>query len=1180
MTDSSATLHWKFSQVFGERAPSEDLQEDDIITAIGFEKRGDYLALGDRGGRIIIFERDDKKNASNQQHARKDLEQTYFAPAQHPQFRYKTEFHSHEPEFDYLKSVEIEERINKLRWCITHRGSLFILSTNDKTIKLWKVKEHKVKQVKEMVPLPSVCSENALLAESSFMSEQENPHAANGYHLEWIKPLAQNLSQDIACKIAGMQDTVRTKCQKVYAHAHSFNINSISNNSDGETFISADDLRINLWNLDVNDQGFNIIDMKPSNMEDLTEVITSAEFHPLHCNLLAYSSSRGFIRLSDLRQAARCDDHGTRIFRHGDSHGLKSFFTEIITSISDIKFLNDGQHIISRDYMTMKLWDMRMDSSPVAIFKIHEHLRPKLAELYNNDRIFDKFECCFSGDGLHFATGSYGNLLRTFSPGTGTEETFRLEVSRNSDRKHLHQAAPKVRRSSLSNLTRGFYRHDNSSSNDFSCNLDSKLLHVAWHPTSNLVACAAESTASDKGLDIAFCIRDCPLFLSSSGIMIGTAEIDVVDLSSDDEVIPKEVKLESDVVGTSELQNETDKFRVANQYSEENRSSNVQSTGSSVLEQGMSPVDDTGLSSASPIGAAPICRQFWKAGQYDDGIGSTVAVQNAKNYLHVHPLFLHSNATSHKWAFGAIAELLDNAIDEAHNGKGATFVIVDKTLNPKDGSPALLIQDDGGGMDPETMRRCMSFGFSDKKSKSAIGQYGNGFKTSTMRLGADVIVFSRRMNNRILTQSIGLLSYSFLMQTLLDRIVVPMVNYEFNTSTRSLDFLHGKAHFMSNLSKLLQWSPYSSEAELLKQFDDIGSHGTKVIVYNLWLNDDGNLELDFDTDPEDILIAGDRKKIDAHPAWKTLNEQHISNRFHYSLRVYSSILYLKMPENFRIILRGQIVTPHNIVDDLKHFDFIYYKPHADGSVQGQVVTTIGFLKEAPHVNIHGFNVYHKNRLILPFWQVVSHLDSRGRGVVGVLQADFVQPTHNKQDFERTSLFQKLEVRLKEMTWEYWDTHCTLIGYKEKKKLQPKVTTLDSSLCKPVCIEKPVASNKISLPVVKTKEAQGKLEQLTPKSHSRSEQGLHAKRKVNELKDLQKAKKQIVTIPSKDVIDQESINLMQEYNKLHAKCLEFQKNEEELNLKVTQLRSEIQKAQDEYSRLLAELQSLDTVKVEK
>lgn len=40
--------------------------------------------------------------------------------------------------------------------------------------------------------------------------------------------------------------------------------------SDCETFISADDLRINLWNLEVSDQSFNIVDIKPVNMEDLT----------------------------------------------------------------------------------------------------------------------------------------------------------------------------------------------------------------------------------------------------------------------------------------------------------------------------------------------------------------------------------------------------------------------------------------------------------------------------------------------------------------------------------------------------------------------------------------------------------------------------------------------------------------------------------------------------------------------------------------------------------------------------------------------------------------------------------------------------------------------------------------------------------------------------------------------
>lgn len=39
--------------------------------------------------------------------------------------------------------------------------------------------------------------------------------------------------------------------------AHTYHINSISPNSDGETYISADDLRINLWNLDISDQSFS-----------------------------------------------------------------------------------------------------------------------------------------------------------------------------------------------------------------------------------------------------------------------------------------------------------------------------------------------------------------------------------------------------------------------------------------------------------------------------------------------------------------------------------------------------------------------------------------------------------------------------------------------------------------------------------------------------------------------------------------------------------------------------------------------------------------------------------------------------------------------------------------------------------------------------------------------------------
>ena len=36
----------------------------DIISAIEFDKSGDHLATGDRGGRVVLFERTDIKDVS------------------------------------------------------------------------------------------------------------------------------------------------------------------------------------------------------------------------------------------------------------------------------------------------------------------------------------------------------------------------------------------------------------------------------------------------------------------------------------------------------------------------------------------------------------------------------------------------------------------------------------------------------------------------------------------------------------------------------------------------------------------------------------------------------------------------------------------------------------------------------------------------------------------------------------------------------------------------------------------------------------------------------------------------------------------------------------------------------------------------------------------------------------
>jgi len=53
-----------------------------------------------------------------------------------------------------------------------------------------------------------------------------------------------------------------------------------------------------------------------------------------------------------------------------------------------------------------------------------------------------------------------------------------------------------------------------------------------------------------------------------------------------------------------------------------------------------------------------------------------------------------------------------------------------------------------------------------------------------------------------------------------------------------------------------------------------------------------------------------------------------------------------------------------------------------------------------------------------------------------LEANFIRPTHDKQDFERTGLFQRLETRLKDMAKEYWTYHCHMVGYTRVMKKPP------------------------------------------------------------------------------------------------------------------------------------------------
>lgn len=86
------------------------------------------------------------------------------------------------------------------------------------------------------------------------------------------------------------------------------------------------------------------------------------------------------------------------VFDEPEDPTNRSFFSEIISSISDVKFSPSGNFMMTRDYLSVKVWDLKMTDKPVETYHVHEYLRSKLCALYENDCIFDKFECSWSGN--------------------------------------------------------------------------------------------------------------------------------------------------------------------------------------------------------------------------------------------------------------------------------------------------------------------------------------------------------------------------------------------------------------------------------------------------------------------------------------------------------------------------------------------------------------------------------------------------------------------------------------------------------------------------------------------------------------------------------------------------------------------------------------------------------------
>ena len=343
------------------------------ISCVAFDSTGNYLAYADRAGRCYIFCRNGEPFASLTPNPE---------PSPAPNgYTLIDVVEAYQPQLDTLNSTEIEAKVNVLKFVNMGNGSVFFLTSNDKTIKMWKIWERKYSQPEEYEPVEAILDDWKYL---------KFPKVQPGQSAIWHKET------------------------KVFAADHEYHVNSISTSSGGETFLSSDDLTVQLWHLGHHEHSLRILDRRPEHMEELSETITSSTFHTFRPQEFCVANSKGIISVYDMRTNLTCQD-ACQTLSGPPPSGPNVYLSSILAGISSVKYSTNGIHVIARDYLNVRIWDTRKSDLPINTHPVHSNIEPRLNELYEHDYVFDRFDVVTNPSGSAIFTGSYRSEFVQFN---------------------------------------------------------------------------------------------------------------------------------------------------------------------------------------------------------------------------------------------------------------------------------------------------------------------------------------------------------------------------------------------------------------------------------------------------------------------------------------------------------------------------------------------------------------------------------------------------------------------------------------------------------------------------------------------------------------------------------------------------------------------------------------------
>lgn len=144
------------------------------------------------------------------------------------------------------------------------------------------------------------------------------------------------------------------------------NLHSLSLSPDCENFLATDKSRIWLWNLERSGQNpvYSLIDYNRDKVSDDDEQITSAKFSQDGRGMFLYSTNTGHINVCDFRESSNFHKSPSLSFKVPSRKVGSNLFDKWINVVSDAQFVPGHDHaIVSRDYTSLRMWDMRTASS-------------------------------------------------------------------------------------------------------------------------------------------------------------------------------------------------------------------------------------------------------------------------------------------------------------------------------------------------------------------------------------------------------------------------------------------------------------------------------------------------------------------------------------------------------------------------------------------------------------------------------------------------------------------------------------------------------------------------------------------------------------------------------------------------------------------------------------------------